>query len=171
MSDELSCGQARDWYTHTHGHTNPQTQAMTIPEGQNWPRVKTHSLKRHCGHFDEIYFHHWLGWKLSFWQPMNMYQNIYVYSVKTNAHLPKYIFMASQETWWWRHQMETFSALLAHCVGNSQVTGEFPSQRPVTRIFDGFFDLRLNKRMSKQSGGWWFETPSRSLWHHCNVKT
>ena len=46
--------------------------------------------------------------------------------------------------------------------------GEFPSQRPVTRIFDVFFDLRLNKRLSKQPWGWWFETPSRSLWRHCN---
>ena len=36
---------------------------------------------------------------------------------------------------WWRHQMETFSALLALCEGNSPVTGEFPSQRPVTRSF------------------------------------
>ena len=35
--------------------------------------------------------------------------------------------------------------------GNSPVTGEFPSQRPVTRSFDVFFDLRLNKRLSKQS--------------------
>ena len=39
--------------------------------------------------------------------------------------------------------METFSALLALCAGNSPVTGEFPSQRPVTRSFDVFFDLRL----------------------------
>ena len=31
-----------------------------------------------------------------------------------------------------------------------------------------FFDLRLNKRLSKQSSGWWFETPSRSLRRHCN---
>ena len=46
----------------------------------------------------------------------------------------------------WRHQMETFSALLAPCEGNSQVTGEFPSLRPMTRSFDVFFDLRLNKR-------------------------
>ena len=69
---------------------------------------------------------------------------------------------------WWRHQMETFSALLALCAGNSPVTGEFPSQRPVTRNFDVFFDLRLNKRSSKQSWGWLFETPSRSLWRHCN---
>ena len=37
---------------------------------------------------------------------------------------------------WWRHQMETFSALLAFCAGNSPVTGEFPAQRPVTRSFD-----------------------------------
>ena len=42
---------------------------------------------------------------------------------------------------WWRHQMEKFSALLAICVGNSPVTGEFPAQRPVTRSFDIFFDL------------------------------
>ena len=69
---------------------------------------------------------------------------------------------------WWRHQMETFSALLALCAGNSPVTGEFPSQRPVTRSFDVFFDLRLNKRLSKQSRRWWFETPSCSLWRHCN---
>ena len=48
---------------------------------------------------------------------------------------------------WWRHQMETFSALLALCAGNSPVTGEFPSQRPVTRSFDVFFDLRLNKQI------------------------
>ena len=47
--------------------------------------------------------------------------------------------------------METFSALLAPCAGNSPVTGEFPTQGPVTRIFDVFFDLRLNKRLSKQS--------------------
>ena len=59
---------------------------------------------------------------------------------------------------WWRHQMEIFSALLAVWAGNSQVTGEFPAQRPVTRNFDVFFDLH----QSKQSWSWWFETPSRS---------
>ena len=31
-----------------------------------------------------------------------------------------------------------------------------------------FFDLSLNKRLSKQSLGWWFETQSRPLWRHCN---
>ena len=69
---------------------------------------------------------------------------------------------------WWSHQMETFSALLALCAGNSPVTGEFPTQRPMTRSFDVFFDRRLNKRLSKQSWGLWFETPSRLLWRHCN---
>ena len=62
--------------------------------------------------------------------------------------------------------METSSALLAFCGGNSPVTGEFPSQRPVTRTFDVFFDLHLNKRFSKQSRRWWFETQSRQLWRH-----
>ena len=51
--------------------------------------------------------------------------------------------------------------------GNSPVTGEFPAQRPATRSFDVFFDLRLNKRSSKQSRGWWFETPLRPLWCCC----
>ena len=47
--------------------------------------------------------------------------------------------------------------------------GEFPGQRPVTRSFAVFFDLRPNKRLSKQSWGWWFETPSWSLWRQCKL--
>ena len=65
--------------------------------------------------------------------------------------------------------MESFSALLAICAGNSPVTGEFAAEKPVTRSFDVLFDLRLNKRLSKQSLGWWFETLSRPLWRHCNI--
>ena len=49
--------------------------------------------------------------------------------------------------------MEQFSALLAICEGNPSVTGGFPSQRPVTRRLEVFFDLRLNKRLSKQDAG------------------
>ena len=71
---------------------------------------------------------------------------------------------------WWRHQMETFFALLAICGGNSPVPGEFPTQCPVTRSFDVYFDLHPNKRLSKQSWGWWFKTPSSPLWRHCNAK-
>ena len=56
-------------------------------------------------------------------------------------------FALSQEAiTWWRHQKETFSALLSLCEGNSRVTGEFPSQRPVTRSFEIFFDLRQSLR-------------------------
>ena len=72
---------------------------------------------------------------------------------------------------WWRHQMETFSALLAIFAGNSPVPGEFPTQWPVTRSFDVYFDLRPNKRLSKQSSGWWVEMlshPSRCYWRHRN---
>ena len=47
--------------------------------------------------------------------------------------------------------------------------GEFPAQRPVTQSFDVFFHLRLNKRLSKQPWGWWFETPAWSLWRHRNA--
>ena len=74
---------------------------------------------------------------------------------------------------WWRHQMETFSALLTLFQGNPPATGGFPSQGPVTRSFDVFFDLRLHmdKRLSKQWRRRWFETPSRSSWRQCNAKT
>ena len=65
---------------------------------------------------------------------------------------------------------ENISALLSLCAWNSPVTGEFPAQRPLTRSFDVFFDLRLDKRLCKQSWGWWFETLSRPLWRHSNVQ-
>ena len=71
---------------------------------------------------------------------------------------------------WWRHHMETHSALLALCAWNSPVTGTFPSRRPVTRSLDAFFDLHLNKQLSKRSRRWWFGMPSHSLWRHCNVQ-
>ena len=62
----------------------------------------------------------------------------------------------------WKH----FLALLAISAGNSPVPGEFPTQRPVMRSFDVYFDLRPNKRLNKQSWGWWFETSLRPLWRH-----
>ena len=75
--------------------------------------------------------------------------------------------------------METFSALLALCVcvwcvcvwgGGGGGGGDSPvTKAPVTRSFDVYFDLRLNKRLSKQSWGCKFETPSHPLWRHCNA--
>ena len=53
-------------------------------------------------------------------------------------------------------------------MGNSPVTGEFPTQRPVTRSLAVSFDLPLDKRLSKQSWCRWFEMQSRSLWRHGN---
>ena len=76
---------------------------------------------------------------------------------------------AQSPTPWWRHQMETFSALLALCAGIISVTGEFPAQRQVTLSFDVFFDLRLDKRLSKRSWGWWLEMPLCPLRCHCNA--
>ena len=66
----------------------------------------------------------------------------------------------------WKH----FPRYWPFIAGNSPVTGEFPSQRPVTRSFDVLFDARLNKLLSKQSWGWWLETSSGPLWRHCNAK-
>ena len=63
---------------------------------------------------------------------------------------------------WWRHQMETLSALLGLSAG--KFTGWIPLTRPVTRCFHVFFNLRLNNRMNKQSRRRRLETPSRSLW-------
>ena len=68
---------------------------------------------------------------------------------------------------WWRYQMGTFPALPAICAWNSPVTREFHEQRPVTRRFDVFFYLRLNKRLNTQWCNGWFETTSRPLWRHC----
>ena len=50
-----------------------------------------------------------------------------------------------------------------------RVTGHLCGKFTGPRSFDVFFDLRLNKRLSKQPWGWWFETPALSLWRHRNV--
>ena len=74
--------------------------------------------------------------------------------------------------WWYDDviKWKKNSALLAICAGNSPVTNEFPAQRPVTWSFDVFFDLCLNKPLSKPWWAWSFETPSRPLWRHCDVR-
>ena len=65
------------------------------------------------------------------------------------------------------------SRVTGHLCGefSSPVLGEFPAQRPVKRSFNVFFDLRLIKRLSKQSWGWWLETLSCPLWRHYNAPT
>ena len=111
---------------------------------------------------------------------INMFNCMYNVGTKPEHHYALYRMNGSsdpfsvqltnkcQEKSRWRHQMETFSVWLAICAGNSPVPGEFPTQRPVTRSFDVFFYLRLNKRLSKQSWGWWFQTLSHPLWRQWN---
>ena len=86
-----------------------------------------------------------------------------VKDVNTCVWIPKLMNASNNDVQlctWWRHQMETFSALLAICAGNSPATGEFPAQRPVTRSFDVFFDLRLNNGcVNNREAG--------DLRHHC----
>ena len=68
--------------------------------------------------------------------------------VKSNSYLAISFFTKGQmeNSSWWRHQMETFSALLALCEGNhrSPVTGGFPSQRPVAQSFGIFFEQAID---------------------------
>ena len=60
-------------------------------------------------------------------------------------------------------------AMMTSSNGNIfRVTGPLCGNSSVTRSFDVFFDLRRNKRLSKQSWGWWFETLSSLLWRRCN---
>ena len=71
------------------------------------------------------------------------------------------------------HDMMTSSngnifRVTGHLCGEFTGPSEFPTQRPVTRRFDVFFDPRLNKQLSKQSWGWWFEALSRPSWRHRN---
>ena len=95
-------------------------------------------------------------------------RSFYVVTVKNLSNVPiTFCMIASWPVklgWKTCHQMETFSALLSLCVGKPPVTGEFPSKMSVTLSFDVFFDQRLNKSLSKQSGSRWFETPLRTLY-------
>ena len=69
---------------------------------------------------------------------------------------------------WWHHQMKTFSALLAICVGNSPVTSDFLAQRPVTRSFDVFLIcVGINSCINNREAG--DLRRHHPLWRHCNV--
>ena len=161
---------------------------LFVNNGEGWVEQYKNPVNKPCTHL----ILHWLSrfrwdgglycWATSLYAVRRLNVNsrevstVYRYSValkfdgcpyRTFSVCPIQVYFKSLR---WRHQMETFSALLAICPGNSPITGEFPTQRPVTRSFDVFFDLRLNKRLSKQWRGWWFEMPSRPLWRHCNVR-
>ena len=102
---------------------------------------------------------HIMAWRRSYDKPLSKlmmvnsltYIYIYIYMYASLDLNDLRLSWTNQASMWWRHQMEAFSASLAFCA----------SQRPVTRSFDVFFDVGLNKQLSKQSWGCWFETPSR----------
>ena len=107
-----------------------------------------------------------------------LYQNTRTMNGDCANVIYKWWLYGVQRSSWWlstRLTMMTSSngnifCVTGLCVGNSLLPGEFPAQRPVMQNFDVFFDLCLNKWLSKQSWGWWFETLSRLLWRHRNAK-
>ena len=142
------CGTSDDNYL------SPLTLDPLIPETRWWPafRIWFHNEDEFAFGLLYVTYH----FNRFHWWDLNV-------DLGTNPEPNK-----RPEIIWWRHQMEIFSALLAICAGNSPAHGEFPTQRPVTRSFDIFFDLRPNKRLSKHWWGWWFETPSSPLWRYWN---
>ena len=92
---------------------------------------------------------------------VNMITACWIYLRKDKIHL-YFLYNSSSLRWckqlksWWRHQMETFYALLAICAGNSPVPGEFPAQRPVTQIRALMFSLictRINGWVNNGEAG------------------
>ena len=101
-------------------------------------------------------------WLSSYYLSYRFHKMLHALSCQMNLYLIGWLR-------WWRHQMETFSALLAICAGNLPVTVEFHAQRPVTRSFDVVFDLpeqTVEQTIESRRSG--FETPLRSLWRQCN---
>ena len=88
----------------------------------------------------------------------------------TYSYIQQCLLFFIQGNSWQCHQMKIFSTLLAFSAGNSLITVEFRSQRPVMWSFDVLFDLRLNRQLCKQWRWQWLELPSHSSWHHCNVE-
>ena len=127
-------------------------------------------------------FHDWLYWKLSYGYKFHKKWHFYLVMswwrcVEAQWSLCYYI--PSDHKFLFSFNMMTSSNGNVFCVTGplcGEFTGqrwiplasEFPSQRPVMQSFDDFFDLRLNKRLSKQSWGWGFEMPLYPLWHHRN---
>ena len=181
----------------TNSDTNPTPQNLTIGQGKSWQaRIGWIMLDHSLRLFKALWLLSTNKWHRCLYRMIPIWlikatHSIWVYDnitaqmsrchsvsshqlhhfVPISKHLYRdniALYLYTYWLTWWRHQMETFSALLAICAGNSPVPGEFPAQRPVTRSFDVFFHLRLNKHLNKQSWGWWFETVPPPLWRHSN---
>ena len=71
---------------------------------------------------------------------------------------------------WWHHQMETFPRYWPFMQRMHRSPVDFLHKDQWRGAVMFFFHLCLNKRLSKQTWGWWFETPWSSLWYHCNIQ-
>ena len=89
--------------------------------------------------------------------------------IKGDLKFQKLVYMSLLAVLMMMSSNGNISALRALCERNPPFTGGFHSQRTATRSFDLLFDVRLNKRLYKQSRFRWFETSWRSLSRHCNV--
>ena len=111
-------------------------------------------------------FHNWISAVFTSFSPLSLFPRIlswqYEITIMTWCCVIK----------WFIRMMTPSNGNIFRVTG--PLCGEFtgrrciPRTKPVTRSFEGFFDLRLNKQLSKQSWVWWFETPSCPLWRHCN---
>ena len=96
------------------------------------------------------------GFLVSLWMP-NHLVSLYRHTINRDYGIA-----------WWRYQMEAFFRVASPVCEEFTDHRWIPHTKASARSFDILFDLSLIKRLSKQSWGWWFETPSRSLWRHCN---
>ena len=107
---------------------------------------------------------HWRIWK--YWITVCNSKQVWIWYI--NAPYRSTVFVHMSITMMTSSNGNIFRVTGPLC-GEFTGPGEVPTQRPVTRIFDAFFDMRLNKRLSKQPWGWWFEASSWSLWRQCNI--
>ena len=113
----------------------------------------------------------WLLWRQSPSQYKDSISRYRYFHYEDQTASPTYLYNGNFYTGMMTSSNGNIFRVTGPLCGEFTGPGEIPSQRPVTRSFDVFFDLRLNKRLSKQPWGWWFETPSWSLWRHRNGKT
>ena len=131
---------------------------------------------RYCFWGSSIKFRGHRGWKIDDLNP-NRVRLLGRSQLSNPSDLPcyhqhlYYALLLVRNRWNWHDDVIKWKHLPRYWPfsGNSPVAGDFPAQRPVTRNFDVSFDLRLNKRLSKHSWGWRFETLLRPLSCHCNV--
>ena len=159
---------SKNWYYNHTGHTNTVYifHVHMIYDGDIWPLVCVNLAMVDCGSSANVntLLQRWVWWPGHPTKSLLSYFLCADESIYCLRFMDRNTFLSMMTS-----SYGNISALLAICAGNSPVPGECPAQRPVTRSFDVFFDLRLNKRFSKKSWGWWFETPSCPLCRHRNA--